>query len=32
MDSTLKINGAVLHEGSEPHAIISHALQLVDVV
>lgn len=32
MDSTLKINGEVLHEGSEPHPIISHALQLVDAV
>ncbi|KAJ5963041.1 hypothetical protein N7501_007982 [Penicillium viridicatum] len=28
----LEINGEVLHCGSEPHAIVSHALSLVDVI
>lgn len=31
MDSVLTINGEILQEGTEPHAIISHALQLVKV-
>lgn len=31
MDSALTINGEVLHKRTEPHVIISHALQLVEV-
>ncbi|KAG5982643.1 hypothetical protein E4U55_001623 [Claviceps digitariae] len=31
MDYRLSINGKVLEEGTEPHAIISHALQLVEI-
>lgn len=31
-DSVLEINGEVLHCGSEPYAIVSHALSLVDVI
>ncbi|KAJ5267407.1 hypothetical protein N7478_010215 [Penicillium angulare] len=31
-DSILEINGEILHCGSEPYAIVSHALSLVDVI
>lgn len=32
IDSVLTVDGEVLYEGTEPHSVISHALQLVDVV
>ncbi|KAJ5249453.1 hypothetical protein N7524_011769 [Penicillium chrysogenum] len=31
-DLALEIDGEVFHEGSKPHAIVSHALSLVDII